>query len=64
MKKYRKTVHVDSMLIAIPVFIYPFYLLLIFILLFIITGSWWAILTIPVLPFTAWSYVQLKPQLD
>ena len=64
MKKYSKTVHVDSMLIAISLFSYPFYLLLITMLLFIFLKSWWVFLLIIILPFTAWCYVQVKKQLD
>jgi len=64
LKKYGKTVHVDSMLIAIPLFSYPFYLLVITILLFITLNTWWAFLVFIILPLTAWSYVQVKGQLD
>jgi 1-acyl-sn-glycerol-3-phosphate acyltransferase len=63
-KKYSRTVHVDSMLIALPLFLYPFYLLLLFTLLFILLKSWWTLSLFLLLPFTAWSYVQLKEQLD
>ena len=64
MKKYNNTVHVDSMLIAILLFGYPFYLLLITVLLFIFFKIWWVFFLILILPFTAWSYVQIKKQLD
>ncbi len=64
MKKYSKTVHVDSMLIAIPVFSYPFYILLITLLLFITLNTYWAFLLFIIIPLTAWSYVQVKGQLD
>jgi len=63
-KKYSKTVHIDSMLIAIPLFSYPFYLLLITFLLFINLNTYWVFLLFIILPFTAWSYVQVKEQLD
>jgi len=64
MKKYSKTVHVDSMLLALPVFIYPIYLLLVTLILYITLNTPWVLLTFIVFPFTAWSYVQLKEQLD
>lgn len=64
LKKYSKMVHVDSMLIALALFSYPFYLLLITLLFFIILNTWWIFLLFLILPFTAWSYVQLKSQLD
>lgn len=63
-KKYNNTGHVDSMQIALPLFIYPVYLLLIVILLFFILKSWWVFLLFLLLPFTAWSYVHIKGQLD
>ena len=64
MKKYSTTVHVDSMLLALPVFIYPIYLLLVTLILYITLNTPWVLLTFIVFPFTAWSYVQLKEQLD
>ena len=63
-KKYGQTVHVDSMLIARSLFIYPFYILLVILLLFIILNTYWVLSLFIIMPFTAWSYVQLKGQLD
>jgi len=63
-KKYSNTVHIDSMLIVIPLFSYPFYLLLITLILFITINTYWVFLLFIILPFTAWSYVQVKEQLD
>jgi 1-acyl-sn-glycerol-3-phosphate acyltransferase len=63
-KKYNETVHIDSMLIVVSLFTYPFYLLLITFLLFITFNTYWVLLLLIILPFTAWSYVQLKGQLD
>ncbi|MEO5564080.1 MAG: 1-acyl-sn-glycerol-3-phosphate acyltransferase [Chitinophagaceae bacterium] len=56
--------HYDSVMVAILFFIYPLYLLVIILPLFLITKSWWTLLLFLLLPFCAWSYVQLKPQLD
>lgn len=64
MKKYSNTVHVDSMLIVTTLFSYPVYLLLITLLLFVILDTYWVFLLFIVLPCTAWSYVQVKEQLD
>ena len=64
LKKYRDTVHVDSMLITIPLFSYPLYILLITLILFVTLNTCWVFLLFIILPFTAWSYVQLKNQLD
>lgn len=64
LKVYDKTVHVDAMLVVITLFSYPVYLLLITLLLFIILNTYWVLLLFIILPFTAWSYVQVKEQLD
>ena len=64
LNKFQRTVHVDSVLIALLVFLYPVYLLLIILLLIIYTKYWWAFFLILFLPFTAWSYVQVKGQLE
>jgi len=63
-KKYNDSGHVDAMQIVLPLLIYPFYLLLITFLLFFILNTYLAFLLMIVLPFTAWSYVQVKEQLD
>ena len=56
--------HYDSVITALLVFTYPIYVLLLSLILFFITGSVYAFLLFLVLPLTAWSYSQLKPQLD
>jgi len=63
-KKYSRTVHVDSMNIAISLFSYPLYLLLLTSMLYITLYTPWILLSFLVFPLTAWSYVQLKKQLD
>ena len=63
-KKYNNSGHVDAMQIVLPLFTYPFYLLLIALILFFILKTWWVFLLLIILPFTAWSYVQVKKQLD
>ncbi len=62
--KLRSTVHVDSVLIALLVFIYPVYLMLIVLLVYLLTKCWLVFFLILAIPFTAWSFVQLKDQLD
>ncbi|MEO6583825.1 MAG: 1-acyl-sn-glycerol-3-phosphate acyltransferase [Ferruginibacter sp.] len=55
-----KSGHYDSILIALLFVCYPFYLLLLtFITYLFIPYAWWLLL---LLPFCAWSYVQLKKQ--
>ncbi|HEX2684715.1 MAG TPA: 1-acyl-sn-glycerol-3-phosphate acyltransferase, partial [Ferruginibacter sp.] len=56
--------HDDSKLMGFLFVLYPLFLVVISILLFFYTGSWLAFLVLQLLPFTAWSYVQLKRQLD
>jgi len=63
-KKTFNNDHYDSILVALLLFSYPFYVLLISIIALLITGNFLALLLIIVLPFTAWAYAQLKPQLD
>jgi len=64
---YKKTLnndHYDSVLVALLLFTYPLYVGLITILILIITHNLLSLLLIVLLPFTAWAYVQVKPQLD
>jgi len=64
LKKYSSTDHYDSVLTGILLFAYPLYVLLIVLLLFVFTKTAWIFLLFIVMPFTAWSYVQVKEQLD
>lgn len=63
-KNYNNSGHTDSMQIALPIFIYPFYLFLFVLVFYVLLKSWWVLLVFALLPFTAWSYVRLKGQLD
>lgn len=56
--------HYDSIMTGILLLAYPIYLLLIISLLWIFTGNAWTLSLLFFLPFSAWSYAQLKPQLD
>ncbi|MBC7849158.1 MAG: 1-acyl-sn-glycerol-3-phosphate acyltransferase [Chitinophagaceae bacterium] len=58
------TGHYDSVMLGILMIVYPFYLLLLVLIAYLVTGSAWSWLLMLVGPFTAWSYVQLKEQLD
>ncbi|MBL0130165.1 MAG: 1-acyl-sn-glycerol-3-phosphate acyltransferase [Chitinophagaceae bacterium] len=62
--KTRDSDHYDSVLLALLIFLYPFYLLLIAFLMFWFTCSWMSLGVLLLLPFTAWAYVQVKEQLD
>ena len=56
--------HYDSVMAGILIFAYPLYLILLTTIVMIILKSWWAIFLLVIMPFTAWSYIQLKPQMD
>jgi len=64
LKKHRHDDHYDSIVTGILVFAYPVYLLLIVLLLLACTKSVWVLLMFLFMPFIAWSYVQVKEQLD
>lgn len=64
---YKKTSdndHYDSALAAVLLLTYPLYLLIISFSLLYFTGSFASFLVLPLMPLTAWSYVQVKKQLD
>jgi 1-acyl-sn-glycerol-3-phosphate acyltransferase len=55
--------HYDSVVMGILLLFYPLYALLITVALLLITHSWWSLAFPFVALFTAWAYVQVKPQL-
>jgi 1-acyl-sn-glycerol-3-phosphate acyltransferase len=64
---YKKTVsndHYDAILVALLLFIYPVCIILLALIMVLVTNDPVFWLLIILLPFTAWAYVQLKPQLD
>ena len=63
-KRTFKNDHYDSVMTGILIFTYPVYLLLITTLLLILLKCWWVIFILLLAPFTAWSYIQIKPQMD
>lgn len=63
-KRTHNNDHFDSIMTAILLFTYPAYLLIVTLLLYSLIKSWYIFLLLLVLPFTAWSYMKLKPQLD
>ena len=64
MKKAGDSDHYDSLVNTLLLITYPFYVFIITITAGIVANSWWALLLIIVLPFTAWATVRLKRQLD
>jgi 1-acyl-sn-glycerol-3-phosphate acyltransferase len=64
---YKKTVnndHYDSILLVLLLFIYPVCVILLALTIVLLTNDPVFWLLVILLPFTAWAYVQLKPQLD
>jgi len=54
--------HYDSVLVGLLFVLYPIYLLLISLLVNWLVWNWYGWLVFIVLPFCAWSYVQVKKQ--
>jgi 1-acyl-sn-glycerol-3-phosphate acyltransferase len=63
-KRTSNSDHHDAVLIALLFFIYPLYVILITVATFLLTHNPLSWLLIVVMPLTALSYAQLKPQLD
>jgi 1-acyl-sn-glycerol-3-phosphate acyltransferase len=63
-KKTMKNDHYDSILVALLFIIYPAFVILVTLIIVLFTNNPLFWLLICILPFTAWAYVQLKPQLD
>ena len=63
-KKVAKDGHYDSILVGLLIFTYPVYLLLFAILIYLIWGGYGWLLVFILLPFFAWSYMQVNEQID
>ena len=61
-KKFAHDDHYDSVVVGLLFLLYPFYVLLISLLVNWVIGDWYGWLLFIVLPFCAWSYVQVKKQ--
>jgi 1-acyl-sn-glycerol-3-phosphate acyltransferase len=61
--KNRANDHYDSVLVGLLFTLYPIYLLAITLSTYFSTGNLWVFLLLFVIPFTAWSYLQLKRQI-
>lgn len=62
-KKFGKIDHYDSVVVGLLFLLYPFYMLAFAVAAAFIFCGWWWLLTFLMMPFCAWSYVQLKKQL-
>lgn len=60
----KETEHYDSKTVGLLCILYPVFLVFTCGLVFYFSGSWFSILVLFLFPFTAWSFVQLKKQLD
>jgi 1-acyl-sn-glycerol-3-phosphate acyltransferase len=63
-KKAGDSGHYDSLLMGLLLILYPVYLLALTLIAFFISRQWFSFLLLAIIPFTAWSYIRLKPQLD
>jgi 1-acyl-sn-glycerol-3-phosphate acyltransferase len=63
-KRTKNNDHYDSVLTAILLFAYPLYVCLVMLITFLVVKSWWVLLFLFLFPFTAWSYVRLKTQVE
>ena len=61
--KNRANDHYDSIVVGLLFILYPIYLLVISVIIYFIIGSLWALLLLLIIPFSAWSLLQLKRQL-
>jgi 1-acyl-sn-glycerol-3-phosphate acyltransferase len=61
--KNRANDHYDSIMTGLLFFLYPLYTLAITLIIFFISKSGYSFLLLVLLPFTVWSYLQLKSQI-
>ncbi len=61
-KHFEKLDHYDSVVIGLLFLLYPLYLLVISIILFAVLGNWYWMIVFILMPFLAWSFIQLKKQ--
>ena len=61
-KHFEKMDHYDSVVVGLLFLLYPLYLLIISSILFALLGGWYWLWVFIILPFLAWSFIQLKKQ--
>jgi hypothetical protein len=59
-KKAGNSDHYDSVLVGILFVFYPIYLTLFALIIFLTAGGWFCLSAYFLLPFLAWSYIQVK----
>ena len=62
-RKFGRIDHYNSVLVGMLFLLYPFYLLLVSLTIYIAAGGWWWLIASLSIPFTAWSSMQLKEQI-
>lgn len=62
-KKFGHIDHYNSVLVGMLFIFYPFYLILLSVIIYFLFGSWWWMAVFLAVPFTAWCLVQLKQQI-
>jgi 1-acyl-sn-glycerol-3-phosphate acyltransferase len=63
-KKTIETDHFDSIVVGLLFFAYPLYVFSTTLSLFLFSGEWYSFWLLLIFPFTAWSHLQLKKQMD
>ena len=63
-KKTIETDHFDSIIVGLLFFAYPLYVGAATLSLFFFSGEWYSFWLLLLFPFTAWSHLQLKKQMD
>lgn len=61
--KNRSVDHYDSIMMGLLFVFYPLYVLAITLIVLLISKSWYSLLVLVLVPFTVWSYLQLKSQI-
>ena len=62
-KKFGRIDHYNSVLVGILFLLYPFYLIIVAALIYLIVGGWWVISVFILLPSTAYSFIQVKERI-
>jgi len=56
--------HYDSVMTGLLLFLFPLYVVVITLIIYLVTGNAYSLLLLAGLPFCAWSYLQLKKQIN
>jgi 1-acyl-sn-glycerol-3-phosphate acyltransferase len=59
-KKFGTIDHYDSVMVAVLLLLYPFYLMVVALLFYFLFSSYWFLCVFVIMPACAWSYIQIK----